>query len=144
MACSYPMWVSTSTLTRASRERTTWGRCCFSSRLYTCTGHRPEAEFLDVIGTKLLRVFLLAIHSHLYLLRILSPSPTRASVLKMVYNVNVIYRNLKSENSQDYAQKPPWNCTFMNSASVVGVLDEPYSVQLSGHARLHRMDTVPA
>jgi hypothetical protein len=26
----------------------------------------PEAEFLDVIGTKVLRVFLLAIHSHLY------------------------------------------------------------------------------
>jgi hypothetical protein len=27
---------------------------------------QPEAEFLDVIGTKVLRVFLLAIHSHLY------------------------------------------------------------------------------
>jgi hypothetical protein len=27
---------------------------------------RPEAEFLDVIGTKVFRVFLLAIHSHLY------------------------------------------------------------------------------
>ncbi len=26
-----------------------------------------EADFLDVIGTKLLRAFLLAIHSHLYL-----------------------------------------------------------------------------
>jgi hypothetical protein len=26
----------------------------------------PEAEFLDAIGTKILRVFLLAIHSHLY------------------------------------------------------------------------------
>ncbi len=26
------------------------------------------------------------------------------------------YRNLKSENSQDYAQKPERNCTFMNSA----------------------------
>jgi hypothetical protein len=25
-----------------------------------------EAEFLDIIGTKVLRVFLLAIHSHLY------------------------------------------------------------------------------
>ncbi len=28
------------------------------------------------------------------------------------------YRNLKSENSQDYAQKPQRNLTFMNSASV--------------------------
>jgi hypothetical protein len=27
----------------------------------------PEAEFLDLIGTKVLRAFLLAIHSHLYL-----------------------------------------------------------------------------
>jgi hypothetical protein len=27
------------------------------------------------------------------------------------------YRNLTSENSQDYAQKPQRNCTFMNSAS---------------------------
>jgi hypothetical protein len=26
------------------------------------------------------------------------------------------YENLKSENSQDYAQKPQRNCTFMNSA----------------------------
>ncbi len=28
------------------------------------------------------------------------------------------YRNLKSENSQDYAQKPQRNCMFMNSATV--------------------------
>jgi hypothetical protein len=28
------------------------------------------------------------------------------------------YRILKSENSQDYAQKPQRNCTFMDSASV--------------------------
>jgi hypothetical protein len=27
------------------------------------------------------------------------------------------YRNIKSENSQDYAQKPQRNFTFMNSAS---------------------------
>jgi hypothetical protein len=32
-----------------------------------------EAEFLDVIGTKILGIVLLAIHSHL--LRILSPPP---------------------------------------------------------------------
>ncbi len=31
-----------------------WGNLC------------PEAEFLDVIGTKILKSFLLAIHSHLY------------------------------------------------------------------------------
>ncbi len=33
----------------------------------------PEAEFLDVIGTKVLEVFLLAIHSHLYTNRYYSP-----------------------------------------------------------------------
>ena len=37
-------------------------RCAFLL-LEACS---PEAEFLDVIGTKVLRVFLLAMHSHLY------------------------------------------------------------------------------
>jgi hypothetical protein len=30
-------------------------------------------------------------------------------------NVNVVYGNLKSENSQDYARKPQQNCSFMSS-----------------------------
>ncbi len=33
-----------------------------------------------------------------------------------VYSKNP-YRNLESENSQDYAQKPQQNCTFLSSAS---------------------------
>jgi hypothetical protein len=33
------------------------------------------------------------------------------------YGIRNPYRNLKSENSQDYAQKPHRNCPFMNSAS---------------------------
>ena len=33
------------------------------------------------------------------------------------HNLRNLYRNLKSENSQDYAQKPQRNCTFMNSDS---------------------------
>ncbi len=37
--------------------------------------------------------------------------------LKLVCDVKIMYRNLKSENSQDYAQKPQRNCTLMNSAS---------------------------
>jgi hypothetical protein len=46
------------------------------------------------------------------------PPPPRAKVvLKLVCNVNIVYGNLKSENSEDYAQKPERNCTFMNSAS---------------------------
>ncbi len=39
--------------------------------------------------------------------------------LKLVCNVNIVYGNLKSENSQDYAQKPQRICTFMNSVSVL-------------------------
>ncbi len=39
------------------------------------------------------------------------------SGLKLVCNVNIVNGNLKSKNSQDYAQKPQQNCTFMNSAS---------------------------
>jgi hypothetical protein len=62
----------------------------------------PETEFVDVIGTKVLRVFLLAIHGHLSY-RFYSPPPLRKSGLKLVCNVNNVYGNLKSENSQDYA-----------------------------------------
>jgi hypothetical protein len=52
-----------------------------------------EAEFLDVIG------------------------PPSNNCLRLVCNVNIVYGNLKSENSQDYVQKPERNYTFMNSAS---------------------------
>jgi hypothetical protein len=72
---------------------------------------------LDVIGTKVLRVFVLAIHSHLYL-RFYSPFPLEQKWLKLVCNVQTVYANRKSEKSQDYAQKPQRNCMFMNSASV--------------------------
>ncbi len=40
-----------------------------------------------------------------------------APARQLLCNVNIVSGNLKSENSQDYAQKPPRNCTFMNSAS---------------------------
>ncbi len=45
------------------------------------------------------------------------PSPLSKSGLKLVCKVNIVYRNHKSDNSQDYAQKPQRNCTFMNSVS---------------------------
>jgi hypothetical protein len=68
---------------------------------------RPVAEFLDVIGTKVLKAFLLDVHSQ--------------SGLKLLdYNRNIVFGNLKSENSQDYAQKPQRNFTFMNSDSASG------------------------
>ncbi len=104
---------------------------------------RPEAEFLDEIKTKALRVFLLAIHSHLYsfALRFLilqthaTSNDFCSSVVLVVelptyavkekggkpdrkpyplpYGLRNLYRTLKI-----YAQKPQGNCTFMNSASV--------------------------
>jgi hypothetical protein len=59
---------------------------------------KTEAEFLGVIGTKVLRVFLLAIHSHLYK-RILPPPPPPQSGWKLICNVKIVYGNNKSENS---------------------------------------------
>ncbi len=50
-------------------------------------------EFLNVIGTKVLRILLLAIHSHLYY--------GFKSGLKLICNVNIVYGNLKSENSRN-------------------------------------------
>jgi hypothetical protein len=79
----------------------------------------PEAAFLDVIGTKVLRVFSLLFTINCYTNGFNSPPPCSKSGLKLVCNVNIVYGNLKSVNSQDYAQKPQRNSTFMNSASVL-------------------------
>jgi hypothetical protein len=49
-----------------------------------------------------------------------SPRGTATStklLTDFVCDVNTVYGNLKSENSQDYAGKPQRNCMFMNSAS---------------------------
>ncbi len=67
--------------------------------------------------TKVLRVFLLAIHSHLYSTNGFYSPPWEKSGLKLVCNVNIVCGNRKYENYQDYAQKPQRNCMFMNSAS---------------------------
>jgi hypothetical protein len=73
-----------------------------------------EAEFLDVIGTKEeFSPFLFTVTSTN---RFYSSPPLSKSGLKLVCNVSIVYGNLKSENSQDYAQKHQLNCT--NSASV--------------------------
>ncbi len=76
-------------------------------------------EFLDVIGKKVLCFFLLAFQSPL--LTDFNPPPP-PPWLKVFWNwfcnVSFVFWNLKSENSQDYAQKPQQNCTFMNLASV--------------------------
>ncbi len=80
-----------------------------------------EAEFLDVIGTKVLRVssLLFTVTST----NRFTSSPLSKSGLKLICNLNTLYKeNLKSENSHDNAQKPHRNCTFMNSASNQKVL----------------------
>ncbi len=79
--------------------------------IVTLTG--TEAEFLDAIHTKVIRVFLLAIHK----------SPLQLCLEISIYsNSNLTVSgwfkksiHVKFENSQDYAQKR--NCAFMNSAS---------------------------
>jgi hypothetical protein len=91
--------------------------------------------------SKIFRVILLAIHSHLYSFALrflfLQTHTTTYSLYSSVtvhgkgeggkpdrkpyplpYGLRNPYRNLMSENFQDYAQKPQRNCTFMNSASV--------------------------
>ncbi len=75
----------------------------------------PETEFLDVIGPKIeFSSLLFAITSTTDF----TPLPHLSrSGLELFYNVNILYRNLKSENSQDYAQKPQRTCSEMNSAS---------------------------
>ncbi len=96
---------------------------------------KTEAKYLDNIQTKVFRVFLLAIHSHLYsfALRVIFLQTqatsysfyssvtvcTLYSTLKRRKMENLVenhspfpmvlrnpYRNLKSENSEDYVQKP--------------------------------------
>jgi hypothetical protein len=98
----------------------------------------PEAEFLKEIQTKVLRVFLLVIQSPLQLCLEISISSDSHNLSQfLLYTVKEKggkpdrkpypltnglrnpYRNLKSEKTQDYAQKPQRNCTFKNSASGV-------------------------
>ncbi len=103
--------------------------------------YSAEVEFLYEIETKVLRFFLFAIHSHLYSFALRFPfikltQHLTVSTVQLLYTLKEkggkpdrkpyplhyglrnLYRNLKSENYQDYAQKPQQNCTVMNSASV--------------------------
>jgi hypothetical protein len=70
-----------------------------------------EAKFLDVIGTKIFY------YSQSPLFTDFTPSPLEQKLFETGFSVNIVYENLKSENSQDYAQKPQRNFMFMNSAS---------------------------
>ncbi len=101
----------------------------FSSLQFTVTSanrfysplplEQTEAEFLEIIGSSEFSSLLFTVTSN----NELSPPvfysllPLSKSGLKLVCKVNIVYRNHKSQNSQDYAQKPQRNCTFMNSVS---------------------------
>jgi hypothetical protein len=65
-----------------------------------------------IIGTKVL-LFAVTSTNGFYS----PPPPLSKSGLKLVCNIDIVYGNLKSENSQDNAQKPQRNCMFKNSAS---------------------------
>jgi hypothetical protein len=96
---------------------------------------------LEEIQTKVVRVFILAIHSHLCSVALGFPffkltQPLTVSTVLLLYTVKEkggkpdrkpyplpfglrnSYRNLKTENSQNYDQKPRRNFTLLNSASV--------------------------
>jgi hypothetical protein len=92
-----------------------------------------EAEFLDEIQTKVFRVFLLAIHSHLYsfaleisissnsrnLLRIFSNSRNLLgiSIIQIENHTPSLWFKKSIQNFQGDAQKPQRNCMTKNSAS---------------------------
>jgi hypothetical protein len=99
----------------------------------------PEAEFLDEIQTEksyefsslLFTVTSTALPREFYFFKLTQRLMLSYSILQRRKDENLIenhtpspyglrnpYKNLKSENSQDYAQKPQRNCTFMNLASV--------------------------
>jgi hypothetical protein len=72
-------------------------------------GNSSEAEFLAIIVTKV---------SSLLFTVTCTTREQKWFDMKLVCNVNIVYGNIKSENSQDYTQKPQRNWTFTNSAPV--------------------------
>ncbi len=72
----------------------------------------PEAEFLDVIGTKVSALLYIVTSANGFY-----PPPPRISGLKVICNVNIVQKTSRLR-TQDYAQKPQRKCAFMNSASV--------------------------
>ncbi len=71
---------------------------------------------MNGIQKKILRVFFLVILALSGSVKEKGGKPDRKPY-PLPYGLRNPYRNLKSENSQDYAQKPQCNCTFMNPAS---------------------------
>jgi hypothetical protein len=109
----------------------------------------PDIAFLDVFQTKVVRVFLLAtVFTVTYFHFFKLTQPLTVFIVQSQYNVKEKggkpdkkpcplpydlrnpYRNLKSENSDDHAQKPQRKCTFMNSASARLSFSSPFTLNL--------------
>jgi hypothetical protein len=76
-----------------------------------------EAEFLDEIQTKVLNVFLLVIHSHIYSFDLIYLfRQTHATCYSFCKRETLQKTIPQVWEPKDYAQKPQWNCTFMSSA----------------------------
>ncbi len=99
----------------------------FSAKKYDFIRSGPEAEFLDEILTKpdlpwdfyffkLPQPLTVATVQLLYTVEEKGGKPDRIPY-PLPFGLRKQYRNFKSENSQDYAQKPQRNGMFMNSAS---------------------------
>jgi hypothetical protein len=83
-----------------------------------CTSPPPAPQFDAAAEAKFLDVFP-PCYSQSPLLTDFTLPRLAISGLKLVCNVNIIHGILNSDNSQNYAQKPQGNCTFMNAASEV-------------------------
>jgi hypothetical protein len=104
---------------------------CFAFRFIYLQNHATSYVFLQTHTTSYL-----SLQAQLpYTVKEKGGKPDRKPY-PLPYGIRNPYRNLKPENSQDYAQKPQRNCTFMNSASgqtpelhyEVGVLFPPQVV----------------
>ncbi len=84
----------------------------FSSLLFTVTSALPW----DFYFFKLTQSHTISRVQLRYTVKETGGKPDRKPY-PLSYGLRNPYRNLKSENSQDYAQKPRRNRTFMNSAS---------------------------
>ncbi len=70
---------------------------------------------------KPLEILFLQTHATIYQVQLLYTVKAKGGKLyPLPYGLRNLYRNLESEKSQDYAQKPQRNCTFMNLASEGG------------------------
>ncbi len=54
----------------------------------------------------------------LYFFKLTQPLTVSVKPYPLPYCLRNLHRNLKPENSPDYARKPDRNCTFMNAATV--------------------------